>query len=383
MTKRSRKLVLVMAVALVAQLCLAVFGVGTVITSASSGPAGIYIEAGPGPFRVTFYNSWPNEGNATSPGNLMRGAANGGAADSPVYVEAGETLNQALARLGRNLPSAQPPPSGGYRFGRWVTRFPNGSYEMLDLDAVVYMPASVHARWTLPPTIPPPPNPPVRPPGDSTADNGGNPATRPPVLTLPPLVQAPPPAPGPDFGSGHAIREPQTLPPVAAPPIPEPLLTLPPAMNAPFIPPLFVGEHDFHELHGAQDAGIPFVMNIPVFAPAGDLPAWALANLILSVLGIILAAAIIVRSTRQNRGQSQKPYRLIVVCAAGVGGVALFVLTQTIGGATMVLLNFWSPVHIALAGIIAMVGMKKHGSSSSGVHRTPSAPKPEKSKPHL
>jgi len=143
---------------------------------------------------------------------------------------------------------------------------------------------------------------------------------------------------------------------------------------------LLVSEYEFDEL-GIHNRAIPRVIGVQVFA--NERQAWALLNLILSVLGVILAAVIAARRMRRKQKKEEgergrKPYRIIVASIAGVGGAVLFFATQTISGATMVWLDIWSSIHVGLAGIIVIASIKEFKANGS----TPDTNIPEESCPH-
>ena len=129
-------------------------------------------------------------------------------------------------------------------------------------------------------------------------------------------------------------------------------------------------------------------MNVPLFAPLGEM-AWALLNLILSALGLLLVIFIIVkeplrkrREEREKRGayfnnteadeavddlsEDKKEKKLRITClitAAVTGGILgplLFLLTQDMS-AVMVMIDRWTPVHALLltAEIVAAVFVLK------------------------
>ena len=137
-----------------------------------------------------------------------------------------------------------------------------------------------------------------------------------------------------------------------------PPLSAQPAATESFVPPLLVNRYYFDELHVIHGVTIPLARGIEIPVFANDLLSWALVNLVLSVLGVILTAIITVRRARQKTRERSKPYYLIVARVAGAGGAVLFFATQAIAGATMVLLDTWSPIHIGLLGIIVVASIK-------------------------
>jgi len=136
---------------------------------------------------------------------------------------------------------------------------------------------------------------------------------------------------------------------------------------------------------------IPLLFGIPLYSESGQ-SSWALVNLILGALGLVITVSLIVRGIqkkkRQTRGsaadrgslpgpspESRHPARPVwgtVAKIMGIAGVVLFLFTQDIPG-TMVLLDFWTIAHlvmIAVQGIAARLmsrGEKGKGGGDSGL----------------
>lgn len=103
----------------------------------------------------------------------------------------------------------------------------------------------------------------------------------------------------------------------------------------------------------AAEQDIPSI-GVPLAAPSGH-SAWALANLVLAVLGILMALVFgVVRSSRKTEDAEGNPRSIGWLIAAGViavAGALLFVLTQDIS-LPMVWVDFWT-----IAQAIALVAL--------------------------
>ena len=120
------------------------------------------------------------------------------------------------------------------------------------------------------------------------------------------------------------------------------------------------------------DAGIPIVSNsVPLMALNG-YPTWALINLIMCIVGFVLALIVIARmfarrktteKTEERESEKQRKNRMLWVGTTvlmGLLGVIVFFLTENINS-HMVLIDFWTIINaiILAAGIIGMVFSSK------------------------
>ncbi|MCL2249365.1 MAG: hypothetical protein FWC13_08845 [Oscillospiraceae bacterium] len=114
---------------------------GTV--QAVSGPAGITLTPGQGPFQVKFHNNWP--------------ARSSGLAGT-ILAEKGESLADALARLGKTMPSPPAPPiseiaPNGYSFGGWYIKV-GSTYQRFDVNDPIVAHTDIFAQWHIAPMVP-------------------------------------------------------------------------------------------------------------------------------------------------------------------------------------------------------------------------------------
>jgi len=97
-------------------------------------------------------------------------------------------------------------------------------------------------------------------------------------------------------------------------------------------------------------------ISIPITLHDFGEDTWSVANLILSILGIILAVitiVITVRKKQANRTDKPAKIKLIKLVIPTITGVLLFTITQGIVGQP-VWINLWTITHIVLVGTIAL-----------------------------
>jgi uncharacterized repeat protein (TIGR02543 family) len=175
-------------------------------------------------------------------------------------------------------------------------------------------------------------------------------------------LDAPPPAPSPDIQPAQALPEPAETENAGSELItqlPAPLVDV-----QRFLTEIFDGKVPLANLFGNE---------VPLFSPLGE-GAWALVNLLLSIIGAMCAVAgagraLLRKKKREAREATddthkpeaeEKRYRLICLATAillGIAGVAVFLLTEDTGN-PMVLIDNWTLVHILmLAAEIAAVAL--------------------------
>ena len=107
-----------------------------------------------------------------------------------------------------------------------------------------------------------------------------------------------------------------------------------------------------------------FSVGIPVFGEAGNGGTWALLNLVLVAIGVVLAVEAIVSAIVRNKREREKQedadlsennkvhkqqqfFWIVMSISLGIGGAALFLITQDLSK-EFTLLDYWSIVHMAL-----------------------------------
>ena len=106
----------------------------------------------------------------------------------------------------------------------------------------------------------------------------------------------------------------------------------------------------------AQEQNVPVANigngSVPLFAPEGA-GGWAFVNLLLAVMGIIMALACLIISLKD--GRSIRSIWFVVTAAAGVVGLVLFFITENFK-LNMVLTDQWTAVGAVLF-VVTVVGM--------------------------
>jgi len=135
---------------------------------------------------------------------------------------------------------------------------------------------------------------------------------------------------------------------------------------------------DSYQIDNGDVPLVPFGgRTIPLFAPIG-MRSWALVNLILAVLGVILALFLAAHALLRRRSDNRldapdgaeyevdrhyrkyRPIWLAVACVAGLLGILLFVLTQDMS-AMMALMDRWTILQAVIfaAEIVATIFKQK------------------------
>ncbi|MCL2806712.1 MAG: hypothetical protein FWD27_00890 [Coriobacteriia bacterium] len=229
------------------------------------------------------------------------------------------------------------------------------------------------------PPVQPPVNPPVQPPVVPPVQPPAQPPAQPPVVqppaqqpTLPPTYQpVQPPASAPAL---PPIYIPMQTPPA---PAPEPQSVVTPNPSSRNGGSNIVGNNALPVVE-IEDT------RMPLFSSPG-VPSWALVNLLLAVIGVLVGAITLIRALRQRRREAEekeimetffmsqngqvvtseyeddlasserehtrrKSAWLAAVCATTIVGVLVFVLTQDMT-APMVLMDWWTFVNAGLLGL--------------------------------
>jgi membrane protein implicated in regulation of membrane protease activity len=231
------------------------------------------------------------------------------------------------------------PRRSGHRFIGWDTSYIN-----------VISDITVTALYSQNATPPPPVVPPiVRPP------------VVPPLIVDPVVPEVEPPEPYVPPKVEPVIPEPQAEPPAPAP------------VKAAEIDPLPIAEESPHQatLDRLANAGVP-IMNIggqevPLAALPG-MSAWALLNLILSLLGIVFAVVTVLRARDKKirdaegfdynaEGEEKQSLRrhiwLIPVIIFAVFGFAFFMVTENMNNLMVLLWDQWTIINIiAFAAVV-------------------------------
>jgi len=311
--------------------------------------------------------------------------------DDRVDTTLGEVEVAEGNRIGNsNMPNN--PTRTGYRFIGWTTRMDTRGVTV-NGSTVVVSNIDVYAQWE---PLPPPPTPtptPTPTPAPTPAPTPEPPATTPeppapppeqppvqpppppePPPVLPSIVVPPPaaePAPEPEEDEEEEIREPEEQvagalirqdPPANTtpndPPPPQQDNT-PPAEDGPAAP----------SLYNIDETELPRVnfgnRSIVLFAPLG-YKSWALLNLMLSIMGILLVITTTIRTLMQKKKDREeeeqnhngvqlhdeetgnKRHRLTwlaLAAVAALAGILLFFLTQDMR-APMVLTDWWTLIHV-------------------------------------
>jgi len=371
-----------------AGMMLASYGLMNSLASSSTGVIGFSTCCPDGQHCVTFHSNYPA---ATGWGDSIA-VVNG--------IPAGYTMLQA----GKTIPDFLVVPPG-YQFSMWNTA-PIGNGEVFTVSSQINGCIHVYAIWTsatkgegdedptptppptqtptptLPPTPTPSPTPTLSPPPTPTPTPTQSPTPTPtetPTPTQPPTPPTPPPPPE----GRDADRE----PPPMEPETPTTFYQgddgngsgngnggLPEQSRGVYIEDTVPKRGDIQ----INDVTVPHVgfgdRGIMLFPPSGGA-AWALMNLVLSILGSILAIGTAIRAMLQKkrerdegksmddtkyievirkeeadektRYKQHRPVWLAVTVILAIAAILVFILTQDMRN-PMCLLDWWTIVHAIL-----------------------------------
>lgn len=317
--KVSRILMMILSVALVLTSGFLAF-----LPSAQAQQSSATIEfADPLYYRVVFVYNWPDGGGSF---HLM-----------DQEIPRGQSIANTA---GASMHTPMVPPAGNLVLGSWNTQ-PDGTGAEFTINTPIYSHMIVYAQWILAPPPPEPP-PPFVPP-----------APEPPVV---------PPAPEPladieilpaDMPLTPELPEEMEILPADVPLVPEPPET-PDEDEIDLLPDA--------ELTEIEDEQMPM-------ATMPDSGNWAMSNLILSILGILIVPAVLIAGKRRGeyaQNRTQKNVCLAVICAVAVTGAVMFFLTQDMSAA-VIAADSWTVLHaamLAVQGITAtLLFIRKNGNA--------------------
>ena len=389
---------------------ISALGMTSAAATDSSGKIEFQNDCLDGTYCVVFHSNYPA---GTMLGNSMERVT-------------GFSAGSSFKTAGKQLPSFPPPTDSKYVFSRWDA-LANGSGGTFDEKTVINKCITVYAQWRLveqsiPPTEPPPEPPPPTPtptPDPETPEpepetpepeipetpkpEPGGPVEPPPAGTTTPGTTAPntsappttspysPPRVRPAFplvldgedNDGDSDFEDNVT-------IVGPVTELPPART----PQRASGNENLSEVdfdaiiedspqsrQGEQriyEQEVPRITiggwEIPIFPPLGE-GAWALLNLILSLLGVVFAIVCAIRAMllrnrepeeamddedsdqsgeridnadkAEQRGKQYRVGWLAAMIILGIAGIFIFLITQDMKG-IMVLVDIWTIVHAVI-----------------------------------
>lgn len=315
--KVSRILMMILSVAIVLTLGFSAF-----LPSAQAQQSSATIEfADPLYYRVVFVYNWPDGGGSF---HIM-----------DQEIPRGQSIANTA---GASMHAPMVPPAGNLVLGSWNTQ-PDGTGAEFTVNTPVYSHMIVYAQWIIAPPPPPEPPPPVVPP-----------APEPPVV---PPAPEPPVVPPDDMPLTPELPEEMEILPDDVPLVPEPPET-PDEDEIEILP-----NADLTEIEDEQ-------------TPLASIPAsgnWAMSNLILSILGILIVPAVLIAGKRWDeyaKNRTQKNVCLAVICAVAVIGAVMFFLTQDMRG-TVIATDSWTVLHaamLAVQGITAtLLFIRKNGNA--------------------
>ena len=271
---------------------------------------------------------------------------------APIYrtVTFNSRLGSAVAPqiIQDGQPATRPtsPTRTGYTFGGWFATDAmatgTGGTEF-NFNSPTTENITLFARWTA--DVPPPSPPPAPAPASA------------PTPTPPP-----PPVDDVDEEDDDVV------------PIAPPAIDTPDVEALPYTP-VDVQPEDYYQLDYIE---VPLAVELPLVAP--NRAVWAVANLVLAIIGIALVALVALRiflfrrhdvySDEHNTKHSHNKHHLswlIITGIVAIIGIILFFMTQDMSN-SMVPIDFWTIAHVIFVAIevVALVRVVKHNNDKDG-----------------
>lgn len=242
------------------------------------------------------------------------------------------------------------PKREGFEFIGWNTQ-QDGNGQAFDLESEVSTDITVYAQWKeeeITPVDPVEPEKPVEPENPTPEQENPNPAPQDPVQDAEPTTAVPAPTIENELYQARENNEQpqeqgneQALQQIVEEGVP--------TMN--------IGDQEV-PLHGGSNKEV-----------------WALVNLILAIVGLVLSAAVIISIVRKNKKEqeSQNSFEWLSVIVS-LMGIVVFFITENMSK-VMVLVDKWTLLSVALIlvqiGILAFAKFyKKHDQDTNGLTKT-------------